>query len=84
MRSIFLYCPLGEPLSGVLFHANNKIFEILQMIYLTFCNNTVDEMARNAQNVSLKQSGFCPFCAFKNLYQTIGLIRKVNSLFVCG
>ena len=54
------------------------------MIYLTFCNNTGDEMARDAQNVSLKQSGFCPFCAFKNLYQTIGLIRKVNSLFVCG
>ena len=54
----WLYCPLREPLSGMLFHANNKILEILQLIYLIFCNNTGDEMAHNAQNVSPKQSGF--------------------------
>ena len=84
MRSILAVLPSWGTSKWSAFSCNNKIFEILQMIYLTFCNNTVDEMARNAQNVSLKQSGFCPFCAFKNLYQTIGLIRKVNSLFVCG
>ena len=52
------------------------------LIYLTFCNNTGNEMAHNAQNVSLKQSGFCPFCVFKNLYQTIGLIRN-SDLLAC-